>query len=64
MERNGIFCGTYPEIGGHRVSTAHLGKMYVNELEITHFHEIKGKAWPVQVQITTLFTVACTGGSI
>ena len=54
----------YPEIVGHRASTAYLGKMYVNGLEITHFREIKGKAWPVQVQIITLFTVACTGGSI
>ena len=44
--------------------TAYLGKMYVNGLEITHFREIKGKAWPVQVQVTTSFTVACTGGLI
>ena len=38
--------------------------MYVNGLEITHFREIKVKAWPVQVQVTTSFAVACTGGSI
>ena len=33
-------------------------------METTHFHEIKGKAGPVQVQVTNLFTVACTGGLI